>query len=732
MAKKTAALPPLAARSAVVPKLVGGPHGFRVLETPDNLVRRARRHHARGLKAAKSGRWEQAAREFEEAASTAPDQPDFNFALGGALSRLDRLEEALAAYRRELAILPGDAPSLAEFGGCLARLGRRSEAILCLEAVLQSRPDMPYAQYNLGVALLQENRRLEAVEALGRAIALNPNYADAHRLRGLAHAMGGEAEKAEIDLKAAAAIDDDDHEGLVFVADVLRRKSRDAEAARLFEMAARMAPNIAYPQFVFGHFLIAHRRYEEGMIYVDRALALDPRLPEAHAARGYGLLGQGRIDEAVACYRHAAALRPDDSHLAGNLLFALQHKPGVTKADLFDAHRKWAALYRPQAPRDRRSFQNDPLPERPLRIGLVSADMRRHAVTFLTLRAFEQLAARGYEIYCYKTDRKFADDDFSARYKAFARSWRDVTDLDDPAFTALIAEQKIDILLDLSGHTAGNRLGVFAMRAAPVQLSWAGYVGTIGLDSYDGVIADPVEIPPEHDAFYVEPVIRLPDCYVCYMPPPGAPDPGPLPVLGKKSFTFGCFNRPAKLNVGVARVWAQILERVPRSRLLLAYGGLQEVTTRESVYKVLESGGLTRDRVDLIGETEQSKLLELYATRVDLALDPFPYSGGVTTLEAMWMGVPTVTLIGDTFAGRHSATHLTAAGLREFCCRTEEDYVALAAGWASRPRELAALRAGLRDRMRASPLDDAARFGVNLDRALRAEWRKWAAIRAGA
>ncbi|MBY6240841.1 tetratricopeptide repeat protein [Methylosinus sp. Sm6] len=728
MAKRSnVALPASAVRSAAFPKLVGGPLGFSVLETPDNLVRRARRHHARGLKHAKAGRWEPAAREFEEAARTAPDQPDFNFALGGALSQLGRVEEAMAAYQRELAILPGDAPALAEFGGCLARLGRRAEAILCLEAVLQNRPDMPYAHYNLGLALLSEHRRLDAIEALGRAIALNPSYADAHRLRGLAHAMGDEGEKAAIDMQAALAIDNKDHEAMLVAGELLNRKASELEAGRLFELAARVAPNIAFPQFVLGHFLIAHRRYEDGMAHVDRALTIDPLLPEAHAARGYGCLGQGRIDEAVASYRHAAALRPDDANLAGNLLFALQHKPGVTKADLFEAHRNWAALYRPQAPRDRRSFGNDRSPDRPLRIGLVSADLRRHAVAFLTLRAFESLSARGYELYCYKTDRKFADDAFSDRFKAIARGWRDVSDLDDAALAALIEEQKIDILLDLSGHTAGCRLGVFAMRAAPVQLSWAGYVGTIGLDTYDGVIADPVEIPPDHDSFYVEPIVRLPDCYVCYLPPEQAPAPGPLPVLEKKIFTFGCLNRPAKLNSAVARAWAQILERTPRARILLAYGGLQEATTRDSVYRVLESGGLTRDRVDVIGETDQSKLLEIYATRVDLALDPFPYSGGVTTLEAMWMGVSTVTLVGDTFAGRHSASHLTAAGLADFCCGSVEDYVELAASWARRPQELAQLRAGLRDKLRASPLCDASRFGENLDIALRGAWRRWAA-----
>jgi predicted O-linked N-acetylglucosamine transferase (SPINDLY family) len=351
--------------------------------------------------------------------------------------------------------------------------------------------------------------------------------------------------------------------------------------------------------------------------------------------------------------------------------------------------------------------------------------MRRHAVTFLTLRAFEQLAALGYEIFCYKTDRKFPDDEYSDRYKTFAKSWRDVSDLDDSAFAALIGEHKIDILFDLSGHTAGNRMSIFAMRAAPVQESWAGYVGTIGLDTYDGLIADPVEVPPAHDSFYVERVVRLPDCYICYHPPLDAPKVGPLPCLRTGVFTFGCFNRPAKLNAEVGRVWSKILERAPNARILMVYGGLQETATREAVYKILESGGVERDRVDLIGENEQRKLLDAYAKKVDLALDPFPYSGGVTTLEAMWMGVPTVTLVGETFAGRHSATHLTAAGLDNFCANSMDEYIDMAVSWTRRTDDLAALRARLRDQVAASALTDQARFGRNLDAALKRLWEDW-------
>lgn len=388
-------------------------------------------------------------------------------------------------------------------------------------------------------------------------------------------------------------------------------------------------------------------------------------------------------------------------------------------------------LYRPSAPLSRLAFANAPDPARRPRLGLVSADLHRHAVSFLVLRAFEALVALGYEIFCYKTDSKRQDDDFSERYKEISLCWRDVSGMDDPALGRQIAEDRIDVLFDLAGHTAGNRLSLFAMRAAPIQLSWAGYVGTVGLDTYDGLIADPVEIPPAHDASYIERPIRLPDCYVCYHPPAKAPEVPPLPSLSGGRFTFGCFNRPAKLNSELGKAWARILAQVPDSRILMVYGGLGETSTRDAVYNVLGQGGVPRERVELVGETEQDKLLVAYG-EVDVALDPFPYSAGVTTLEAMWMGVPTVTFVGDTFAGRHSAAHLTAAGLGSFCAHSIDDYVAMAVGWTQRRDELAELRRTLRERVAASPLCDAPRFADNLSRELMKLWAEWCEVRINA
>lgn len=700
-------------------------NAFRNHALPNSSrIKRAERLNLEGVEHAGRGHWKAALDAFADAARLAPQLTGIHFKLGVALCRADRFDEAIAAFHREPALSPAHGAALAEIGTCLARTGRTAEGIPYLQRGLQLSPHLPLAQFSLGLALLTENRRREAIAALDCALQLNASNADAYRTRGLAHATDGQFERAVDDLRAAAALDGRNADAIIELGRTFNSAAREREAGQLFETAARMAPHLALPQYFYGQHLIHHRHFERGLAYVARALAIDPNHVESYLAQGYGYFGQGRIDDAVRAYRHAGKLKPHDPQASGILLFALQHKPGVKEQELLIEHKRWGKLFRQAPPHDRLLFRNDADPQRRPRLGIVSADMYRHAAAFLTLPAFEHLAQAGFPILCYKNDRKRSDDDITARFKAASETWRDISDLDDGNAMRQIMSDGVDILFDLGGHTAGNRLGLFDKRAAPIQLGWAGYVGTVGLDTYEGIIADAVEIPPGHDAYYTEPVIRLPDCYVSYLAPQEAPEVSPLPCCTGRGFTFGCFNRPAKLNEAVARTWARILAEVPGSRLLMVYGGLNETTTQNAVLGMLTRAGIDTARVELVGESEQVKLLTAYG-EVDLALDPFPYSGGVTTLEAMWMGVPVVTLIGDTFAGRHSASHLTAAGLAGFCARTLDDYVTLAVDWSQRRDDLATLRSTLRQRVAASPLCDAPRFAGHLANELMRLWAEW-------
>jgi predicted O-linked N-acetylglucosamine transferase (SPINDLY family) len=641
--------------------------------------------------------------------------------LGIALMDQGKLDEAVAAHRQAIRITPDYAEAHTNLGNALRAQAKFDEAAVAHRQAIRIKPNYAEAHSNLGIALMDQGKLDEAVAAHRQAIRIKPNYAEAHSNLGIALMDQGKLDEAVAAHRQAMRIKPNYAEAHSNLGSALTSQGKLDEAVAEFRQAIHIKPNYAEAHSNLGSALTSQGKLDEAVAEFRQAIHIKPDYAEAYSGLGGALVRQGKVDEAVDAYREAIRIKPDYSEAFSNLLMSQQHKPGVTKAEVLREHKRWAELYRPSAAKDRFLFPNEPDTDRLPRLGLVSPDLHRHAVAFLTLRAYEALTSLGYELFCYQTDQKRVADDFTDRFKAIS-TWRDASWIDDSALAKQIADDRIDILFDLAGHTT-NRLRVFAQRAAPIQLSWAGYVGTIGLDTYDGLIADPVEVPPEDDQYYVEPVIRLPDCYVCYETPIDA-EVAPLPSLGAGRFTFGCFNRPAKINEEVAKAWARILERVPYSRILMVYGGLGEAGTQQALRGVFGRGGVPLDRVELIGHGEQGKLVAAYGD-VDIALDPFPYSGGVTTLEAMWMGVPTITYVGDTFASRHSATHLTAAGLREFCTPDVDSYVAAAVSWSSRREELAELRRSMRARVEASPLCDAPRFARNLSDQLMRLWTDW-------
>ncbi|HEY0834275.1 MAG TPA: hypothetical protein VGE72_10250, partial [Azospirillum sp.] len=457
-----------------------------------------------------------------------------------------------------------------------------------------------------------------------------------------------------------------------------------------------------------------------------RALALDPALAGAMIDRASALLDDGRIAAAIAECRRALAVAPDNADCHSNLLLTLQYSPDHTAADLLAEHRAWNERHgRPRAVHIAR-HANPPDPERRLRVGYVSADLGYHPVGYFLAPVLPAHDRRAVEVFCYSAKR---EDGLTRRLRAAADHWRPIHGLDEAAVAAMIAADGIDILVDLAGHTGGNRLTVFARKPAPVQATWAGYVGTTGLSAMDALIADARHMPPGTEPTAVERVVRLPDGYVCVLPREGAPDVGPLPALANGHVTFGCFNNRVKLSAPTLALWARLLNRLPTARLLLKTHQFDD--PRVCAHLLAEFAGLGGDaaRVDLSGRAEHADLPGWY-NRVDVALDPFPYSGGLTTLEALWMGVPVVTLGGgDRFCSRHSAGHLTVAGLERCIAPDADAYVDRAAGLAGDLPGLAALRSGLRARMAASPLCDGERFARNLETVYREMWRRWCAAR---
>jgi predicted O-linked N-acetylglucosamine transferase (SPINDLY family) len=396
-----------------------------------------------------------------------------------------------------------------------------------------------------------------------------------------------------------------------------------------------------------------------------------------------------------------------------------QYRPGVTLAALADAHAQWELRHGAPLRSGWQPFRPAVDADRPLRLGFVSGDLFSHPVGIFLAPVLERLDRSRWFTVCYAAGKNA--DVMTARLARAAGLWRPVHDLSDQALAQLIRADAIDLLIDLSGHTGRNRLLTFARRPAPVQLTWMGYVGTTGLAAMDWLIADRFHVPPGHERHVRESVMRLPDGYICYEPPPYAPAVGPLPALASGRVTFGGLHNPAKITPPVVTTWAEILRQVADSRLLLKSHWLEDAGLRRRLTEQFAAEGIAAERLELQGVSSHVQQLERY-NMIDVALDPFPYSGGLTTCEACWMGVPVVTCPGETFASRHSLSHLSNIGLTETITTSLADYVAVAVGLAHDLTRLAGLRSGLRSRMAGSRLCDADRFAAGLGAALRRAW----------
>lgn len=668
-----------------------------------------------------------------------------------------RRGDAAAACRlleRSVADNPGDGRALAGYAGALLAAGRPGAAAGPARRATELAPGHAEAWLNHGVCLHSAGRLIDAAAAYRRALHLNPGSAEAARNLTRAREDAGDLRAAQSDYDAYLRADSSDAAARAGLGRVLYRRRRYEDAVPHLEAAARAMPAEAELHNMLGVCLRRVGRAAEAVSSYRRAVAADPASVSAHvnlsrACRDLGLLdaavaagraamgldpshaaaannlgnalrSQGRVGDAVGLFRRAAA-GADDRRPASNRLCCEQYLDAVTPGGLLTLHRRWAARFSGPESAAETVWPNDRTTDRPLRVGLVSPDLAAHPVGLLLRGSLAGLRPEDVDLHVYN-DRT-AGDRVTDDLRSLGGRWRETAPLSDGGLTRLIRRDRIDVLLDMAGHTRGNRLGVFALRAAPVQASWLGYVGTTGLPTMDAVIADRHHAPPAEDGAFVERVERLRGGYVCFRPPE-APDVSELPCRGRGAVTFAAFHNPAKVSPSAVRLWSRVLAAVPGSRLLLKYPGMESAGTRRHLRALFAAGGVDASRLAFRGGTPHARHLRAYA-EADLTLDTRPYSGGVTTCESLWMGVPVVTLPGETFAGRHSLSHLRQAGLSEFVAGSEDEFVDIAARWAADPDALAALRGALRDRLAASELCDEAAFARDLTAALRRLWARY-------
>ncbi|MCP5366075.1 MAG: tetratricopeptide repeat protein [Hyphomicrobiales bacterium] len=676
----------------------------------------ARVWHLSGLARHGLGDAAGAAADLERAVVLDGGRADYHCNLAVARHALGDLAGAAAALDRAAALEPGNPETLANRGVLLRALGRLDAAEESLRAALAARPGDPVALNNLGTVLVDAGRFEEAVAVLRPAadaggVEARVNLANALRL-------SGDAAAAEAALGPVLAADPAHAEALNILCLVRMAGRRFEDARDLADHAVAADPGHGLAWSNLGE---CRRQLDDlgGAIAAwQRAVALKPGLAVARFNLGSALALIGDGAGAVAQYRAAVAADPDDARIHGTLLMALHYAPGISRQAIFDEHLAWA---RRHAPAPQPVPVRDPDPDRRLRLGFLSADFRFHAVSFFLLPVLRAWPRRDWEIALYSGVAR--GDPYTDGFRAAADLWRDTAGLDDAALVDQIRGDGVDILVDLAGHTKDGRPGLFARRAAPVQAAWLDYVDTTGLPAMDFLVADAVQVPPEDDRFYVEQVVRLaPDC-LCYGPPGYAGDPAPPPFRENGYVTLGCFSTAQKVGDGALDAWAAILRRLPGARLLLNGPEYRHGAARDRCRGRLAAGGVAADRIEFREGAVHREFLTHYAD-IDMALDPFPYSGGLNTCEALWMGVPVVTFAGERYCGRHAASHLRAAGLDELVAADAAGYVDLAVALASDRDRLADLRATLRGRVDASPLVDAPAFAARFAHALRGMWKQ--------
>ena len=668
-----------------------------------------------------AGRPAEAIEAYEAALNIDPGLPGMRSNLGVALLALGRLDEAMAAQRAAIATNPGHAEAHANLGLALRQAGDATGAVASYREAIRLRPDYANAWRYLADALAASGDPGEAEAAARKAIALQPADPAAHHLLARVLAEAGRLDEAVVSERQAVELRPDPA-AFAILGDLLSRLGDDREAVIAFRKGLSLNDNLAPLHAGLGRSQLRLGGMVRAVESFRRALELDPGNEDYRAELAPALIGAGFLAEADAYYREVVAKDPAALPGLGALVFTGNYDPDLPAAgQTARAAAFGAELTRknPKAQRQVRAFPPDPV--RPLRIGLVSGDFNAHPVACFLENVLAAIDPARLDLVAYSTSLRH--DEVTARLQKSIRAWHDATKLDDNALGETIAADRIDILVDLAGHTQGARLAVFARKPAPVQVTWLGYSGTTGLAEIDYVLADPVVAPPGEETLFTEKVWRLPDSYLCYSPPANMPEISPLPAAQNGFITFGSFNNLNKVNDRTLRLWADVLAEVPNSRLAFKGGALRRPEAEgELRARFAAVGGDPARLVILPYEDDFASHLAAYRA-VDIGLDPFPYNGTTTTCEALLMGVPVLTLRGDRFIAHVGESILTTAGLPEWVAESPEDFVARAAAFAGDLKALAPFRQNLRPRFLASPLCNAPRFARNLEAAFGAMWR---------
>lgn len=683
--------------------------------------------HLLGLAHYQSGNSTVAVEWIARAIAANPQVAGFYNSLGVAQDALRHYPQAIASFEQAIALKPDFADAFYNLGICWQNCGDLTQAIRCYTKALAVQDNYPQARLNLGNAYQSLGQWEQAQACFREALRRNPvdavacfNLANLFRLQGC-------LPEAESCLRQVLALDPQCIGAYNNLGNLLQDMNRHQEAIGIYQQALAVdlavEPHRAGLLTNLGNALRLLDRLEDASVAYREALDIAPGFAQAHNNLGNVYKDQSRLLEALSCYEQAQSLDPGLADVLSNQLLVAQYTGSYPTEQLFALHRQFSQRFeeplKPSWPTHRRFSSQDC--DKRLKIGYVSADFCTHPVANFMLPVIEHHDKAQVEVFCYYNSVR--QDAVTAQFMAIAQHWRPCHGLTDAQLAQQILADGIDILVDLAGHSAAGRLLVFARKPAPIQVSYLGYIATTGLDAMDYRLTQADVDPPGNERYYSEDLYRLPGpLWWTYRPPHNAPEPGPTPALANGYVTFGSTNNIGKLTTQVIALWAEILHRNAHSRLLVA--GVPQGVGREWIVAQFAQCGIAPERLLLHKRTSAQKYQSLHA-EIDIVLDPFPYNGGTTSCDALWLGVPVVTLTGQAFVSRMGYALLKSLGLPELAADTPADYVHIASALACDLPRLARLRAGMRSRVATSALCDEAGFTRKLEAAYQNMWQTW-------
>jgi len=623
--------------------------------------------------------------------------------------------DAEAYARKAVAAAPGNPLYLNTLGNGLLAQGRSAEAVEVLAQAHAALPKQADILFNLANAQRQAGLFDAAMQSFKGTVELRPGHLGAYNNMALMLKSIGDVESAATILIEAIAVSPNSAETRFNLGNAMHMAGRLPAAEAAFRKTIELNPRHAEAYVNLGVVLAEGGVKDKAEDCFRKAIALNPNLAPAYVGLA-DLIDDGTMD-AVAHRRQVLAMKPELAAIHSSLLMCLHYAPEASRDEIFAAHLEFGKLHK-NAKAPVYDPKHDLSADKKLRVGFVSGDFRFHAMLFFALPLIEARDKAAFEVYCYSTTTK--TDPYTPDFRAAADHWRDVRTLSTEGLAQVIVADKIDILIDLSGHAPHNRLPVFAAKPAPLQVAWGDYVDTRGLDTIDVLLGDTVHTPAEDDKYYTERVVRFAPDYIAYRPPHYAPPVVSRPV--DAPIVFGTFSEVTKLGPQSIKLWAAALKAVPASRFLLNGYLLADQARQGRIISAFMDEGISTDRLIFKDGGLHAAFLSQYA-EVDVILDTAPYSGGLTTCEALLMGVPVLTVAGDRFCGRHAAAHLINGGFAEGVCASRDDLVVKAKALAGDRTKLAMLRTTLRPALLASRLCDMNAFAVDFYGALRTEWQ---------